>query len=1234
MAPPRQHMQGGSICRLSGDGIGLGGVYGGNSSSCGGGPNERRFSLTYRHKVALELKSLGFVEAQVAPTKPSPFSQGRSLRLPGLRLYLGSTILRPLILLLLLSGQCPNPGPLYPCGVCDSNVTWRGTSYLCTDCQRWVHARCSGLARSSLYGQGTWRCPVCCAGQASPLSSPSQHHHSPPASPTPNPGPDQIQNRGHFLQFNTNGILNSQQQLLQLLQDQNILIACIQETKLTETSILPPFPNYTTIRKDRPQGRGGGLITLIHHSVTYQEIIPDPFFPGDTTAEHLTISVEVDGAHLQVCNVYIPPSSSCPPGYVPAFSSLLVPTTGDVLIMGDFNAHDALWYSSTDDAAAANRGADIVEALDNPTLMVINQNSPTRVPSSGPTSSPDLTITNSHLGLNASWVPITTLNSDHIPILVDLDGWFAEPPQVGPNCYTNFRKANWDLFTSESENSFSNLAPPTSCAIGEKIFRQILQKASRRNIPRGKIPNFTQGLTQHAREMISERDDLRVADPTDPRISQLESRIAREVERRKQEIWQETVESCSMSHCSSKYFKILRDLTGKRSLQDPNQPITFSDQIISDKVKIATKFVKQFTRPIPHSQDPSTRVLLRHAHKRRLDSHTPMFSKTIVTGAIQACKNSTAPSADGLTILQLKHLGPLGTQYLTALYNLSYQHATLPTIWKQAIILPLLKPGKPRDQSTSYRPISLLCPASKVLEKLMLQRISPHLHLNNTQHGFRSGRSTSTALLPLVHQVASGFNQNCPPLRTVAMAVDFSKAFDTVNHTSLLRSLLNNSTLPPNDIRWLFTYLRGRTASCSYNRVESAKVILHQGVPQGSILSPLLFNFYVSSYPDTAQLSTSYADDFTACASHPKVEQAASTLARHAEDVADWALTKDLIVSTSKSTITLFTPEFQQSHLHPNVPLNGIPLPLDRNPKILGVTFDPHLCFHKHIESIVNRAKPRLNILKLLTGTDWGQQRETIVATFKSLIGSILNYAAPVWFPNTSQTSINRLQIIQNSALRIATGCVRMTPIDHLHTETKTLKVEEHLKMLCSQYLGTYFQPNHASFPVVTANSGPRRKKKTLQLSFADQVSDLLVDGCVEDIKEARKVIHTRAVEEAIASRGPNGVLGSAALDVDTGKVGLPRGARTTLAQLRSGYCSALHSFKHRIGLSAAPTCPCCRQADHTTQHLFSCPEHPTDLSPLDLWQRPDEAATFLRTWPCFEQVWQDRLPPKPPPCD
>ena len=134
-----------------------------------------------------------------------------------------------------------------------------------------------------------------------------------------------------------------------------------------------------------------------------------------------------------------------------------------------------------------------------------------------------------------------------------------------------------------------------------------------------------------------------------------------------------------------------------------------------------------------------------------------------------------------------------------------------------------------------------------------------------------------------------------------------------------------------------------------------------------------------------------------------------------------------------------------------------------------------------------------------------------------------------------------------------------MTAIDHLHTEAKTLKVEEHLNLLCSQFLATSLQSDHASFPIVTADSGPRRKKQSLQTAFSDQISDLLVDGCVTDVKVARRTLHTRAVREAIGSRRPDVVLSAAAPDIDYSEADLPKVARTTLAQLRSGYCSALN---------------------------------------------------------------------------
>ena len=143
------------------------------------------------------------------------------------------------------------------------------------------------------------------------------------------------------------------------------------------------------------------------------------------------------------------------------------------------------------------------------------------------------------------------------------------------------------------------------------------------------------------------------------------------------------------------------------------------------------------------------------------------------------------------------------------------------------------------------------------------------------------------------------------------MAVDFSKAYDTVNHFSLLRSI-HESAMDANIIRWLCSYLRERTASGIYNDADSKRFIIHQGVPQGSCLPPILFNAYVSSYPHTAWLVTSYANDSTAAASDNDVLEATRVIAEHATNVEAWAGERELQVSAQKSTVTLFTLEIRQ----------------------------------------------------------------------------------------------------------------------------------------------------------------------------------------------------------------------------------------------------------------------------------------------------------------------------------
>ena len=269
-------------------------------------------------------------------------------------------------------------------------------------------------------------------------------------------------------------------------------------------------------------------------------------------------------------------------------------------------------------------------------------------------------------------------------------------------------------------------------------------------------------------------------------------------------------------------------------------------------------------------------------------------------------------------------------------------------------------------------------------------------------------------------------------------------------------------------------------SSCRFVNACSPFLHIKSGVPQGSVISPALFNFFISDYPATANLITSYADDFTAATSSPNVEQAALSLSAHANDVVQWAANKKLTIAYDKTHPTLFTSDTHQSRMDPGVSVNNRPLELERNPKILGVHFDPHLRFSHHAQQQSIKASSRLRIMKALAGTNWGQQKETLILTYRALIKSVIQYAAPVWFPNASNTAVMKLQTIQNSAIRIATGCIRMSPINHLHSEAALLPVKDSLSLLCKQYLASALTTTHPSYPTVSSDSGPRSIRSTL----------------------------------------------------------------------------------------------------------------------------------------------------------
>jgi hypothetical protein len=244
------------------------------------------------------------------------------------------------------------------------------------------------------------------------------------------------------------------------------------------------------------------------------------------------------------------------------------------------------------------------------------------------------------------------------------------------------------------------------------------------------------------------------------------------------------------------------------------------------------------------------------------------------------------------------------------------------------------KPGKPVDQGASYRPISLLSPVAKILEQLLLPSLTAAFTNSPMQHGFRPDRSTITASLPLANMISKGFNCRKPAKRTAAVAIDISKAFESVDTTLLLKQI-STSDLHHNLVRWLFSYLRGRTAACIYQGAQSKLRTIHVGVPQGSFLSPCLFNFFTSDFPVVSDLLASFADDFTIGASDENLANIEAALNNDLICISKWAKGKRLKIKAPKSQMTYFTPWNRES-ADPRIFFEGNQIPVKKDMKILG----------------------------------------------------------------------------------------------------------------------------------------------------------------------------------------------------------------------------------------------------------------------------------------------------------
>ena len=793
------------------------------------------------------------------------------------------------------------------------------------------------------------------------------------------------------------------------------------------------LPNYKVVYQNRKcKDKGGGICMYIHESLRFKT--RKDLFINSNDIESISVEVEqFKKKNFIVTTMYRPPC-----GNINNFITCLETYYGTCInkplyTLGDFNLNVSKYNTSK----SVQRFVDtIFEYGSVPMINMINK--PTRVTQKSETIIDNI-LTNCFIRNNIDSAVIHTDISDHFPIV---------------------------LFEKQSENQRENISTKTGENGNEKIYQRSFNEYN--------IEKFRHILIEYDWTFLYEFKDaesafdyflrifFKIFDECFPK-KELEKRPKpsepwltkglRKSSKRKQRLYENFLRNKTakneiiyktyrnnfnknlklekrlyISDLLTKYRKDIKmtwrtvnELIGKKKENKTNFPknIVYKNKDITSKCEIADTFNHFFAtigsdlaKKIPDSDKPFTAFLSRLETEMKATD----LSNEELKKAIMNLEPDKSAGYDEISPKIVKHVSAEIFKPLKYVINLSVRQGEVPDKLKIARVVPIYKDGD-RLEVSNYRPISILSCFSKIYERVMFNRLYNHLEINNVlyrkQFGFQARNSTEHAALVLSDKILSAFEKN---EFLLSLFIDLSKAFDTVDHSILIKKLDYYGVRNEN-LKWFKSYLTNRKQFVINGK--NLEVISY-GVPQGSILGPLLFLIYINDIAKCTELLDFilFADDTTSFVSGKNALELFRTVNNELPKLQNWFYANKLSLNTLKTKYVLFHKTSMADDLplkFPKLSINTLNVERVTKFKFLGIHFDENMSWKYHIEHVENKLS---SVARMVYRTRSFLNVKTLKMIYDSMVQSYVNYGNIVW-ASTNHTKLRQIFIKQKQISRM-----------------------------------------------------------------------------------------------------------------------------------------------------------------------------------------------------------------------